>query len=331
MDYETKLLKRTSKVAELLYEGEELKSYALTDIYLTNVRIMKLGISSSAFSTYKVTFSMPLAKIKTVSLVSKRMQWALAVETSAGKTEFLYGVTKKEWAHFEQELKEAKKSPLVLEDFVEIDAENQREVSKQNKAVEKVANVAVQEEKNREFIAKYGEIAVAATFGGCRVTIYRNGFIKSGNIIGMFAGQPEELLEISGDTDITKKSGAGRVLGAALTAGGSILASANQRGNIYLSFVTSNQVVSLNSGSGDDWDIMNMRKLVAAGKAAISKRESLQNKDSASTSNSNSNSNSDQGGAQGIEERLQKLADLREKGLLDEEEYKASKAKLLGL
>jgi len=72
-----------------------------------------------------------------------------------------------------------------------------------------------------------------------------------------------------------------------------------------------------------------MRKLVAAGKAAISKRESLQNKDSASTSNSNSNS--DQGGAQGIEERLQKLADLREKGLLDEEEYKASKAKLLGL
>ena len=327
MDYEAKLLKRASKIAELLYEGEQLKFYTLTDIYVTNIRIMKLGISSSALSTYKVTFSMPLEKIKTVSLVSKRMQWAFAVETSAGKTEFLYGVSKKDWAHFEQELKEAKKSPLVLEDFVEIDKENQREISKENKEVEKVANVAVQEEKNREFIAKYGEIAVAATFGGCRVTIYRNGFIKSGNIIGMFAGQPEELLEISGDADITKKSGAGRVLGAALTAGGSILASPNQRGNIYLSFVTSNQVVSLNSGSGDDWDIMNMRKLVAAGKAAISKRESLQNKESASTNNGNS----DQGGAQGIEERLQKLADLREKGLLDEEEYKASKAKLLGL
>ena len=327
MDYEAKLLKRASKIAELLYEGEQLKFYTLTDIYVTNIRIMKLGISSSALSTYKVTFSMPLEKIKTVSLVSKRMQWAFAVETSAGKTEFLYGVSKKDWAHFEQELKEAKKSPLVLEDFVEIDKENQREISKENKEVEKVANVAVQEEKNREFIAKYGEIAAAATFGGCRVTIYRNGFIKSGNIIGMFAGQPEELLEISGDADITKKSGAGRVLGAALTAGGSILASPNQRGNIYLSFATSNQVVSLDSGSGDDWDIMNMRKLVAAGKAAISKRESLQNKESASTNNGDS----DQSGAQGIEERLQKLADLREKGLLDEEEYKASKAKLLGL
>jgi hypothetical protein len=36
------------------------------------------------------------------------------------------------------------------------------------------------------------------------------------------------------------------------------------------------------------------------------------------------------GGAQGIEECLQKLAVLREKGLLDEQEYKASKAKLLG-
>jgi hypothetical protein len=255
------------------------------------------------------------------------MQWAFAVETSAGKTEFLYGVSKKDWAHFERELKEAKKSPLVIEDFVEIDAENQREVSKQNKAVEKVANVAVQEEKNREFIAKYGEIAAAATFGGCRVTIYRNGFIKVGNIVGLFAGQPEELLEISGDTEITKKSGTGRVVGAALTAGGSILASANQRGNIYLSFATSNQVYSLNSGSGQDWDIMNMRKLVAAGKAAISKRESLQNNESVTTSDGDS----DQGGAQGIEERLQKLADLREKGLLDEEEYKASKAKLLGL
>jgi hypothetical protein len=70
-----------------------------------------------------------------------------------------------------------------------------------------------------------------------------------------------------------------------------------------------------------------MQKLVSAGKAAISKRELTQNKDSASTSNSDS----DQGAAQGSEERLQKLADLREKGLLDEEEYKASKAKLLGL
>jgi hypothetical protein len=327
MDYEAKLLKRASKIAELLYEGEVLKFYTTTDIYVTNIRIMKLGISSSAFSTYKATFSMPLAKIKTVSLVSKRMQWALAVETSAGKTEYLYGVSKKDWAHLERELKEAKKSPFVIEDFVEIDAENQREVSKQNKAVEKVANVAVQEEKNREFIAKYGEIAVAATFGGCRVTIYRNGFIKVGNIVGLFAGQPEELLEISGDTEITKKSGAGRVVGAALTAGGSILASANQRGNIYLSFATSNQVYSLNSGSGQDWDIMNMRKLVAAGKAAISKRESLQNNESVTTSDGDS----DQGGTQGIEERLQKLADLREKGLLDEEEYKASKAKLLGL
>jgi hypothetical protein len=37
------------------------------------------------------------------------------------------------------------------------------------------------------------------------------------------------------------------------------------------------------------------------------------------------------GGAQGIEKCLQKLAVLREKGLLDEQEYKASKAKLLGL
>ena len=74
-------------------------------------------------------------------------------------------------------------------------------------------------------------------------------------------------------------------------------------------------------------NLSNMQKLVSAGKTAISKRELMQNKDSASTSNGDS----DQGGAQGIEERLQKLADLLEKGLLDEEEYKASKAKLLGL
>jgi hypothetical protein len=70
-----------------------------------------------------------------------------------------------------------------------------------------------------------------------------------------------------------------------------------------------------------------MQKLVSAGKAAISKRELTQNKDSASTSNSDS----DQGAAQGIDEHFEKLADLREKGLLGEEECKASKAKLLGL
>jgi hypothetical protein len=291
---------------------------------------MKLGISSSALSTYKVTFSMPLAKIKTVSLVSKRMQWALAVETSAGKTEFLYGVTKKEWAHFEQELKEAKKSPLVLEDFVEIDAENQREVSQQNKAIEKVANVAVQEEKNRMFTEKYGEIAARSTFGGAKITIYKNGYVSLGNFIGLFTGEPEELLEISGETDITKKTGLGRTVGAAFTLGLNVLASPNQRGNTYLSLTTEKDTHSFMTTGIDGAsasNLSNMQKLVSAGKAAISKRELMQNKDSASTSNSDS----DQGGAQGIEERLQKLADLREKGLLDEEEYKASKAKLLGL
>jgi hypothetical protein len=272
-----------------------------------------------------------LAKVKSIELVSKKMQEALAVETTDGKTEYLYGITKKEWAHFQAQFELARRKPLVVKGFVEVDSTNQKEVAKQNKAADKTAASSIEDEKkvkkqqeSAEFTKKYGEVSVAATFGGQRVTIYRKGFVTVGNIIGMFAGEPQELLEISGSTEITKKSGVGRAVGAVFTAGANLIASENQRGNIYLSIATSKTAHSLMSGSGSRWDIENMGKLVAAGKAAISARESMSGK-------SKKASKVDSASGSGIDKKLERLASLHKKGLLDDAEYKASKAKLLDL
>lgn len=168
----------------------------------------------------------------------------------------------------------------------------------------------------------YGQVMAQGHFGTRYVTIYSKGFVKVSTGMGLFKGEVEELLDIFGETDVNKKTGLGRAAGAVFTMGANLMLSPNQRGNLYLSIATNKQTHSLFWERPDATSIKILNRLVSAGKAAIASKTASGG--AASTPPSGDGSND-------IEEKLQRLADLFDKGLLDEAEFKASKAKLLGL
>jgi len=166
----------------------------------------------------------------------------------------------------------------------------------------------------------YGFVAAQGLFGTKHVTIYSKGFVSVASGMGLFNGQIEELLDIFGETDVNKKTGLGRGVAAAITMGASLALSPNQRGNLYLTIATNRQTHSLFWEIPNESSIKTLNQLVSAGKAAISVRNSKAEGAKFITQQASS-----------LEVQLQQLADLHSKGLLDDAEFKASKAKLLGL
>jgi len=166
----------------------------------------------------------------------------------------------------------------------------------------------------------YGSISAQGFFGTKYVTVYSKGFVKVSSGMGMIKGQIEQLLDIFGETDVNKKTGLGRAAGAVFTMGANLALSPNQRGNLYLTIATDRQTHSLFWDRPDAASIKVMNQLVSAGKAAIAIR-----------TNGSQAGQSSHSQATTLEVQLQHLADMHSKGLLDEAEFKASKAKLLGL
>lgn len=125
--------------------------------------------------------------------------------------------------------------------------------------------------KKQAFDERYGEIVLTARFGVVKkVSLHSKGFVSG------LGSQPERLLAISGDADITKKSGAGRALGALASRGNNLFMS-NMRGDVYITIVTDvkthtihikmqNQVHGANP-------VGEMRKLVTAGELLIKQNQ----------------------------------------------------------
>lgn len=168
----------------------------------------------------------------------------------------------------------------------------------------------------------YGDILAQGHFGTRYVTIYSKGFVKVSAGMGVIKGSVEELVDIFGETDVNKKTGLGRAAGAVLTMGANLMLSPNQRGNLYLSISTTRQIHSLFWDRPDATSIKIMNKLVGAGKAALAMKARAEVSPEAPTPSSQSGD---------VQTKLRELADMYERGLLDEAEFKASKAKILGL
>lgn len=168
----------------------------------------------------------------------------------------------------------------------------------------------------------YGDILAQGHFGTRYVTIYSKGFVKVSAGMGIIKGSVEELVDIFGETDVNKKTGLGRAAGAVVTMGANLMLSPNQRGNLYLSISTTRQTHSLFWDRPDATSIKIMNKLVGAGKAALAMK--ARGGGSHETPSPSSQSGD-------VQTKLRELADMYESGLLDEAEFKASKAKILGL
>ena len=170
-------------------------------------------------------------------------------------------------------------------------------------------------------LEKWGAVEASCRFGdyGNVVTVYGKGFVKvlSGPFLNK--GEVEKLLVISGGTDITKKSAFGRTVGAGFSLGLNLVISPSQRGNLYLKIGTDKTTHSLIQTTPDTKSIKNLNLLVSAGEKVIALRDSSAQKSPEVMSE-----------PANLSEQLTQLANLRQSGTLDDEEFAAAKAKLLG-
>lgn len=175
--------------------------------------------------------------------------------------------------------------------------------------------------ESQESASNIGSQVVSKPFATKRITIYSQGFVRVDSGMGGIKGNVERLLDIFGETDITRKSGLGRTAGAVLTLGANVVLSPGQRGNVYLTITTDRNTHSLMWSRPDAYSIKTMNELVSAGKSVIARANASMN--SASSANQSTVATDD------IASQLEKLAALRAAGVLSEEEFTAAKAKLI--
>lgn len=119
--------------------------------------------------------------------------------------------------------------------------------------------------KKGEDPAVLGRKVASEIFALKSVTIYANGYVK---VRGFLGGSPAKLIAISASADVTKKSGLGRAVGAAASAGWS-LAAPTRRGDAYLIIITDRGTHKLHTDKPTAQDIRASRTLEAAGQAVL--------------------------------------------------------------
>lgn len=310
-DLAKRLRARKSEVAKMLEKNEELLAESFFTL-LTNQRFIHL----STFG--KVKKSLPLNQVEKLS--TTRQPFAkggpIIIHTSAGSKENFGILEDLDWENFQKVFTEAKAAFRVAKKPV---TGNSKPPEK-NSNSSKVAVINPKRMEELELVKKYGAVTAEGIFSVKKVTIYSLGYVKVGGLFG--GGSIEKLLDIFGESDITKKTGLGRAATAILTGGINLALLPNQRGNVYLSVSTASKTHSLMKELPSEYDLKLMNKLVSAGKASISRRDSLASEGKAPAG---------QSAAVGVDQSLEKLARLHKDGLIDDSEYKAAKAKLLGL
>ena len=171
-------------------------------------------------------------------------------------------------------------------------------------------------------VSKYGrKVAGALIQNGIlasNVSIYDEGFVKIG-------GRYEELLGISGDTAVSKKSGLGRGVGIVASAvltpfPGINLLLPGQRGRISLTIITDKKTHVLSTDQVHETAVRDYQKLLGAGQAVLQQIQLRTIAGVAPDSN-----------APDLGSQLKQISDLHAQGILSDDEFAAAKTKLLGL
>jgi hypothetical protein len=186
------------------------------------------------------------------------------------------------------------------------------------KAAKRAANeaaMAQREKDKQELVERIGPKVADEIFALKRVRIFENGYIQIGLL-----GSPEKLASIEADAEVTKKTGLGRAVAAGMT-GGLNLLSPNRRGDLTLTVETENDSRVLHTDNPTNEDMKAMKKLESRGNSVLARLAGKPEQQSSSNSSVSTD----------VSEQLSKLADLKGLGLLDDAEFAAAKAKLLGL
>jgi hypothetical protein len=311
-EIQKRLEARRLEYATILQEDEKLLAENGLFTLLTSGRFIQL----STFG--KVKNSILLSDIEKLSTTRARFATAgpLIIHTSAGSTENFGILSDADWEIFQEVFAKAK---VALADAKTVFVEKNEPKEKKPKPPKTVV-VNQKRLDELEENKKYGTVTAEGVFSFTKITVYSLGFVKVGSMFG--GGSIQKLLDIFGESDITKKTGLGRAATAILTFGINLTLLPNQRGNVYLTISTPSKTHSLMLEMPRESDLRLMNKLVSAGKAAISRRDSDSREGRAPILRAESG---------GVDQSLQNLVKLHKDGLIDDAEYKAAKAKLLGL
>ena len=163
-------------------------------------------------------------------------------------------------------------------------------------------------------LERFGAEVARANFANKTITIRQRGYVSVG---GMFSASSnyERLISIEASGDVSKKSGAGRGVGAVMTGGLNLLGS-NKRGDVYLTIVTDSQTYALREDPPTASNMKSSKKLEAAGNAILKTLAASQSQEPAA-------------GTPGVRERLSELNDLLADGLITQEEFDRKRMALI--
>lgn len=177
--------------------------------------------------------------------------------------------------------------------------------------------VAAKQERVAEIEGRCGKEITSGTFGGSKVTIFEQGFVRLGFIVGGKTVEPDRLISIEASDITQKKSGAGRAVGA-LASGGLNLLGSNKRGDAFLTIVTDKTTHVLKEASNDG-SLKTAKKLEAAGNSVLRRTESSEPEPSSPVVSS----------PRTVRERLADLEGLATDGLISKDEYDDKRRALL--
>ena len=203
--------------------------------------------------------------------------------------------------------------------LVEKEAELGERKASGAKAPSKEERKQAKEERNLEKLATYGKCVLDTMFDTSRVQMFDKGYIQI-DFLGL-PTKPQKLLKIEAEANITRKGAFGRSAGAlagTLTGLGPVnMLSTSNRGDLHIVIVTDVDTHTLRTAYTTKANVTALHEIETQGKAII---------DSIAIGKVVAETNS----PVGLAEELEKLAKLKEQGLLTEEEFASAKARLIG-
>lgn len=174
---------------------------------------------------------------------------------------------------------------------------------------------------------KFGRQVADGMFGLRTVRVYDKGFVRVALPLMGSKARYERLISIKASSDVTKKSGLGRGIGAAVTLGAN-LASPNKRGDVYLTISTDLSTHVLHEDPPTAQNLRMAKKLEGAGNAVLAARAASP-ASPASASHEAVPLAETTPVPRTTAQRLREIQELFDQGLVSAAEYQAQRARLL--
>jgi ribosomal protein L7/L12 len=205
--------------------------------------------------------------------------------------------------------------------------EIKRQEDLEQKARRKAAENAHQQAVKEDELRLYGRLVIEELCGNKTVRLYDKGYVRlSGMFLGKSDARFEKLMGISGDGDVFKKSGLGRVVVAGATMGANLFLTPNKRGDVYLVITTDVDTHMIHMDPPTERDMKAMKKLATTGQAILDATASLHVTPTFEAPQQNQQVPE----SPDLADQLMKLSQLHQAGALTDAEFHNAKSRIIG-